>query len=172
MHAWRSATEHGVKAVQGAIRYRPTRHGQELEMTEKRSCGEAMAEESSLPAKLAVLTECVANNLEAHMRALNLQDENARRENAAYHTLTTAHHEIADHLRATSEDMASYRYLPMSLHDAEALSAPEVSEAFDKFVTAEHDLLVFLQSRVVQDQATLREMRRGGGEGEAAAART
>jgi hypothetical protein len=140
-------------------------------MTERRSCGEAMAEGSSLPAKLAALTECVANNLEVHMRALKLQDEHARTENAAYHTLTTAHHEIADRLRATSEDMARYQDLPVSLHDAEALSAPEVSEAFDKFVAAERDLLVLLQSRVAQDQETLRKMRRGGGEGEAAGER-
>lgn len=137
-------------------------------MTEKRSCGEEMAEQSSLPAKLAALTESVAHNLEMHIQTLNLEDEHARRENAAYHTLRTAHHEIADRLRAISEDMASYRDLPMSLHDAEALSAPEVSEAFDRFVTAEQDLLVLLQSRVAQDQATLREMRRAGGEGQAA----
>jgi len=138
-------------------------------MTEKRTCGEEMAEESSLPAKLAVLTECVANNLEAHMKALNLQDEHARRENAAYHTLRTAHQEIADRLRATSDDMVRYQDLPMSQHDADALAAPEVSDAFDKFVAAEQDLLVLLQSRVAQDQAALVEMRRSGGEGQAAA---
>lgn len=137
-------------------------------MTEKRTCGEAIAEQSSLPAKLATLTQRLADNLEMHVRALDLRDAEARRENAAYHTLTTAHREIADRLRATSQDMASYRDLPVSRHDAAALSAPEVSEAFGKFVTAEQDLLVLLQNRVAEDQAALREMRRGGGEGEAA----
>jgi hypothetical protein len=137
-------------------------------MAQQRKCGEAMAEQSTLPAKLAALTECLADTLEMHMRALDLHDEHARRENAAYHTMTTAHREIADRLRATSEDMASYRDLPMSRHEAAALSSPEVSEAFDKFVTAEQDLLGLLQSRVVQDQAALQEMRRGGGGGKAA----
>jgi hypothetical protein len=137
-------------------------------MAEQQSCGKAMAEQSTLPAKLAALTECVAGTLEMHMRALDLDDEHARKENAAYHTLTTAHREIADRLRATSDEMARDQDLPTAHHDTAALSAPEVSEAFGKFVTAEQDLLVLLQSRVAQDQATLQEMRRGGGEGEAA----
>jgi hypothetical protein len=60
-------------------------------MEEQPSCGRGLAERSALPDKLGDLVAAVADNLEAHLIALDLTDENARTEHDAYVTLAREH---------------------------------------------------------------------------------
>lgn len=51
---------------------------------EQPTCGKGLAENSVLPAKLGELISAIAENLEAHMQALDRTDQNSRREYDAY----------------------------------------------------------------------------------------
>jgi hypothetical protein len=137
----------------------------EFAMNEQPTCGEGLAEHSSLPAKLGELMASMAENLEVHQNTLDLGDENARRERDAYATLAKEHRHIASRLQATAEQMAGYRDLPMARHDERALADPRVLEAFATFVRLERELLTLLQEGVERDQQMLAQTRgqgRGG----------
>jgi hypothetical protein len=119
-------------------------------MAEQPTCGRGLAENSPLPAKLGELTASLAENLEVHLRALDLDDEHARRERGAYEELAARYRDVAARLEATS--------LPMARHDHEAMSSPEVAEAFERFVDLKQELLALLQGEVERDRRMLAEM--------------
>jgi hypothetical protein len=121
-----------------------------------------LAEHAVLPAKLGELIGALAQNLETHMKALDLKDENSRKEHDAYRELAAKHRKIATELQATARQMAGYRDLPMGGHDQKAMSAPNVREAFEKFVRLEQELLALLQKKLEQDRRMLVEMAGGG----------
>ena len=131
-------------------------------MEQRRTCGQGLAEHSSLPAKLGELTAAVAENLELHMKALDLKDENAKREHDAYQKLALEHRQTASELHATAEEMVGYRDLPMGRHDETAMSDPLLLQAFERFVSLEQELLWLLQERIARDQKMLIEMPGGG----------
>ena len=47
-------------------------------MDDQQTCGQGLAEHSALPAQLAEVIEAMADNLQVHMAALELDDEPAR----------------------------------------------------------------------------------------------
>lgn len=124
-------------------------------MVDPPTCGQGLADHSVLPAKLGELTASVAETLEAHVKALDLEDESSRTEYDAYQELAKAHREIARQLLGTAERMAGYRDLPMGRHDPKAMSAPEARAAFEKLVRLEQELLALLQGRVEQHRELL-----------------
>jgi hypothetical protein len=129
-------------------------------MADQPTCGQGLAEHSALPVKLGELAASLAHNLEVHMTALDLSDENARKEHAVYQRLAHQHQAIAADLQTVGQEMAEQHDLPMGKHDQAAMSSPNVTEAFEKFVTAEKELLALLQKRVGQDQSMLAQMQR------------
>jgi hypothetical protein len=128
-------------------------------MDEQQTCGRGLAEHSALPARLADVTNAMADNLQVHMQALELDDEAARQEHAVYLRLAEEYRQLAARLRAVAGEMAAARDLPMGRHDQQTLTSPEVGEAFQRFVRAKQELLVLLQRMVEQDQRMLAEMR-------------
>ena len=125
---------------------------------EEQTCGRGLAENSVLPAQLAEVTEAMADNLQAHMQALELDDEAARQEHAVYLRLAEEQRQAAGRLRAVAGEMATARDLPMGRHDEQTMTSPEVADAFRQFVKAKQDLLATLQRMVEQDQRMLAEM--------------
>jgi hypothetical protein len=123
------------------------------------SCGEGVARQSILPAKLADLTEAMAAVLEVHQRALDLTDPSSQAELEAYQKVVHALRVSATQLKATAFQMAASRQVPMGRHDDEAMSSPEALQVFTDYVTAEQELLTLLQDAVEQDQRMLTEMR-------------
>ena len=126
---------------------------------DEQTCGQGLAEHSVLPAQLAEVTEAMADNLMAHMQALELDDEAARQEHAVYLRLAEEQRQTATRLRAVAAEMAAARDLPMGRHDRQAMTSPEVANAFQRFVKDKQDLLALLQRMVEQDQRMLAEMR-------------
>jgi hypothetical protein len=126
---------------------------------EEQTCGRGLAEHSVLPAQLAEVTEAMADNLMAHMQALELDDEAARQEHAVYLRLAEEQRQAAARLRAVAGEMAAARDLPMGRHDAQTMSSPEVADAFRRFVEARQELLAVLRRMAEQDQRMLAEMR-------------
>ena len=125
---------------------------------EEQTCGRGLAENSVLPAQLAEVTEAMADNLQAHMQALELDDEAARQEHAVYLRLVEEQRQAAGRLRAVAAEMAAARDLPMGRHDQTALTSPEVADAFQRFVTAKQQLLALLQQLQEQDRRLLAEL--------------
>jgi hypothetical protein len=135
---------------------------------EEQTCGQGLAENSVLPAQLAEVTEAMADNLQAHMQALELDDEAARQEHAVYLRLAEEQRQAAGRLRAVAGEMAAARNLPMGRHDAQTLTSPEVAHAFQHFIKAKQELLALLERMAEQDRRLLAAM--SGGEGGQAAA--
>jgi hypothetical protein len=125
---------------------------------EEQTCGRGLAEHSVLPAQLAEVTDAMADNLMAHMQALELDDEAARQEHAVYLRLAEEQRQAAARLRAVAGEMAAARDLPMGRHDPQTMASPEVAAAFRRFVTARQELLAVLQRMAEQDQRMLAEM--------------
>jgi hypothetical protein len=127
-------------------------------MTGQPTCGEGLAANATLPRKLGELTAAMAQVLEVHMKALDLDDRNARAEHDAYQKLAREHQTVARQLDALSSAMEGYRNLPMGRHDPRAMTAPEPLQAFHRFVRVELELSELLQRRLKQDRAMLQAM--------------
>ena len=126
------------------------------------TCGKGLAENSVLPAKLGELMAAMAENLRAHMQALDPTDENSRAEHAAYERLVNQLQQAADQLRTTALQMAGYHDLPMGRHDHKEMTHPRVYNAFEKFVKQKQDLLKLLEQTAERDSQLLDVMREHG----------
>jgi hypothetical protein len=104
------------------------------------------------------LLAALARILEAHMRALDPTDSDARKELDAYAALVTAHRDVADRLSGIAVQMADYRNLPMAAHDEAVMSDAVAHKAFENFVRLEHELATMLQELWQEDQQMLQQM--------------
>ena len=128
-------------------------------METPQTCGQGLAENSVLPAKLSELIGSMAEILEIHMGSLDLQDNDSRLEHEAYRELVSEQRRNAAKLGETARRMAGYRDMPMGRHDMRVMSSPRAVEAFEKFVKLEEELSAMLQKRLVVDRKMLSEMR-------------
>jgi hypothetical protein len=124
-------------------------------MDDAPTCGKGLAENAVLPTRLAELTASMADILEAHLPALDLTDERAKREYEVYRQLAEDHRLVSMRLEAIGQQMSQYRDLPMGRHNDQAMAAAAVVESFQRFVELERGLLVLLQQRIEQDQRML-----------------
>lgn len=129
---------------------------------ELQTCGKGLAANSPLPRKLSELTAALAGVLEAHTKALDLEDENSRTEQEAYDRLARSLHEAAARLEATAVEMAGYGDLPMGRHDMEAMAGPEPRAAFERYLSGKRELLSLLQETLTQDEEMLEIMQGSG----------
>ena len=128
-----------------------------MEHGDRPTCGEGLAANAVLPAKLAELMAAQAEVLERHTRALDPTDAAAQKELDAYTRLEHAHRDVAGELADLAEEMASYRELPMGRHDMKVMSDPKGQmEAFRRFVAVERELLALLQAKLQADEGLLR----------------
>jgi hypothetical protein len=125
---------------------------------EEQTCGKGLAENSALPTKLGELEAALTAVLEAHMKALDVSDENSRAERDAYERIARGHREAAARLEATAREMAGQRDLPMGRHNMEALASGEQMAAFEGYVRVKRGLLALLQETMAEDEKMLREM--------------
>ena len=119
------------------------------------TCGEGLAENSALPARISELIAALAEVLDAHRRALDLQDENSRREDAAWRELAEQFRGAAAALCSSAERMAEHSGLPMGRHRMEEMASPRMRGMFLKFVSLEQELQALLQKRFERDCALL-----------------
>jgi hypothetical protein len=126
-----------------------------MDVAEQTTCGRGLAQHSSLPMKMGELATVMAEQLELHTKALDLNEENARKEQVAYENLAQEHRDVAARLQAIGEEMAGYRELPMGAHDMQVLTAPELSAALQNLVKVEQELLALVEERVGEHEAML-----------------
>jgi hypothetical protein len=125
---------------------------------EPQTCGKGLADNSVLPAKLADLIASLADNLEVHREALDLNDDNSRQEHQVYRELAGELREIAARVAGLAGRMAGYRDLPMGKHDQQAMSRPAVRRAFEKFVRTKQDVVALLRNTAEADEKILGQM--------------
>ena len=128
-------------------------------MSEQQTCGRGLAENSALPAKLGELISAMAGNLDAHRRALDLEDQNSRAEDDAYEKLLKELRQIAAQLSVSAKEMAGYCDLQMGRHDEKAMTHPRVREAFEQFIQHKRELLELLKQTEGRDNQLLEVMR-------------
>lgn len=151
----RNRAPDGGKSI---ISYHPgANHRTRIEgnMTDVSTCGEGLAAHAAFHAKLAALMETIGRNLELHLASLDPNDEVSRPEFDAYTSLVERHRDLAERLRLTAEEMASYEDLPMGNHDADALASPSVVDAFRTMINEQEALASMLTEWVEQDRAML-----------------
>lgn len=132
-------------------------------MDDQQTCGKGLAHHSALTASLGEIIASTARVLEVHMKALDVTDDNSKREYEAYRELAAAHRRIAAELADTARRMEGYRTLPMGRHDMAAMASAAPRHAFAGFVSREEALLSLLQSRLAQDKAMLEAMSAASG---------
>jgi HPt (histidine-containing phosphotransfer) domain-containing protein len=126
-------------------------------LQEQPTCGQGLAANAVLPAKLAEVLAARAEVLERHMQALDRADPNAQPELDAYANLARAHRGAASELSRLAHEMAGCRDLPMARHDLAVMANPEGQlEAFRRFVAVERELLAVLQANLEQEERLLR----------------
>ncbi len=126
---------------------------------EPQTCGKGLAERSSLPARLGQLTSALVEVLETHQAALDVTDDDAKRELDAYVKLAQEFRSISSGLHHVAQHMVAYRDMPMGKHDPGVMAGPKAMDAFAKFVRIEQELMGQLRHAVPQDQAMLAAMR-------------
>ena len=122
------------------------------------TCGKGLAENSVLPAQVGKLIAAMAENLEAHMKALDLADKNSAAEFAAYDKLVKELKQAALELHITANQMAGYRDLPMGRHVDQEMMHPRVHDSFERFLHEKRELLSLLQQTAERDNAILDTM--------------
>ena len=130
---------------------------EQMEHDDRPTCGEGLAANAVLPAKLAELMSAQAEVLKRHTQALDLTDATTQKELDAYTRLERAHRGVASELASLAEEMASYRNLPMGRHDMTVMTDPKGQmEAFQRFVAVERELLALLQAKLEAEEKLLR----------------
>jgi|SRR5687767_4549233 len=124
-------------------------------MTDQPTCGKGLAENAALPWKLGELTAAMGAVLEAHMPALDLTDENSRKEHEVYQRLVSEFRQAAAQMEAIARQMSASRDLPMGPHDMTLMASEEVKQTFQHFVQAERDLVAILQRKLEEDRQKL-----------------
>jgi hypothetical protein len=127
-------------------------------MEEPSTSGHGLASRSVLQGKLSGLLAAVARILEAHMRALDPTDTDAKKELDAYAALVTAHRDVADRLAGIADQMTGYQDLPMAAHDEAAMSDAVAHKAFENLVRVEQESTAMLQQLLREDQEMLQQM--------------
>jgi hypothetical protein len=122
------------------------------------TCGQGLAHHSHLPAGMSGVLAAMATHLEIHMTALDLSDENARKERAAYSELATGHRRAAEQLQDIAMQMAGYQNLPPARHDMWVMTSANVAASFETVTQRERELLALLQTTVSEHEQMLSAM--------------
>jgi hypothetical protein len=128
-------------------------------LSEQQTCGQGLAQHAVLPERIAELIAALAENLEVHMEALDLSDDEARIEHDAYSRLVAQHRQIAAQLAAVGQEMADQEELPMGRHDEAAMTSQRAVDSFARFVAAQSELLGVLEQGVPREREMLEQMR-------------
>jgi hypothetical protein len=124
-------------------------------MEDEPTCGKGIAASAGLPARLAELLTALADTLDAHRPALDLDEPAGRREDEAYATLVSDQRQIASRLESLARRMEGYRDLPMASHDMTVMAQPERMAPYGRFVAIERELAGMLQQAVADGEAML-----------------
>lgn len=126
-------------------------------MTEQPTCGEGLAANAAVPAKMAQFLDSLADTLDSHIEALVPGDDKAALERRAYMSLVQQYRDASSRLAAAAREMAGYKVLPMGAHDEQVLTRADALEPFRNYVQTKRELLDLLTDSYAIDQRMLQE---------------
>jgi uncharacterized protein YndB with AHSA1/START domain len=129
----------------------------ELLVDEAPTCGTGLAQHATIPATIGVMFEGLAETLDRHRKMLAPDDPNSRKEDEVYRELAASWKNIAQLVEKTAERMAAQHELPMATHDQTAWGGEHL-KAFEKFVTAQTQVLALLRVAAERDETMLASM--------------
>ena len=129
----------------------------ELLVDEAPTCGIGLGQHATIPAKIGVMFEGLAETLELHRQMLVLDDPSSRQEDEVYRELAASCKDIAQRVEKTAAHMAAQHELPMGAHDQTAWGEAHL-KAFEKFVTAQTQVLALLRVAAERDEQMLASM--------------
>ena len=124
------------------------------------TCGQGLAATAALPASLGDVVSAMAENLDLHVRALLVDDADARSERDVYQTLAGELRDAAALLATAAARMVAARDLPMGPHDTSPMTDPRAKDAFRRLTEAEKGVAALLAGRVAEDEKRLDTMER------------
>jgi uncharacterized protein YndB with AHSA1/START domain len=130
----------------------------ELLVDDAPTCGIGIAQHATIPAKIGVMFEGLAETLELHRKMLVMDDPSARKEDEVYRELAANWKQIASLVHQAAGKMAAQRELPMGAHDETKWSKEHLS-AFKKFVNAQSQALSLLRVAAERDEKMLASMK-------------
>jgi hypothetical protein len=125
------------------------------------TCGKGIAASAVLPERLSAVMRALADVLQNHVRALDLQEVNGKVEADAYQKVIAEHRAAGDQLGTLAATMRSYRDLPMAGHDMTVMMDQRSIDVFAALVGREQDLLALMKERVEEYDGMLQAMRQG-----------
>jgi hypothetical protein len=130
----------------------------EAGMTLVATCGQGLVQNAVLPLQVSRLIAALAEVLDAHRPALDLDDPAGRDEEAVYSDLVRRYRRVADELQGAAERMSAAGGLPAARHEERVMAGGRAREAFAALVSCEQDLARLLQERLPADQQMLGQM--------------
>jgi len=121
------------------------------------TCGAGIAQHAAVPRHVAAYFAALAETLELHRTMLLLDEEPARKEDAAYADLARSYRELAAKTQDAAELMIRQRDLPMAAHD-ERQWTERHARAFARFVHEQGALTSILRVAAVRDEQMLASM--------------
>ena len=144
--AYRDRTEEGWRGILDVAG--------ELVVDDAPTCGVGIAQHATIPAKIGVMFEGLAETLALHRKMLVLDDANCQKEDAVYRELAADWKEIARLVQQAAAKMTAQRDLPMGAHDETKWGDAHVS-AFQKFVNSQSQVLSLLRVAAERDEKML-----------------
>ena len=86
-------------------------------MDEAPTCGIGLAQHATIPAKIGVMFQGLAETLELHRTMLVLNNPNSRKVDQVYRELAASLKNVAQLVESAAAHMAAQRELPMGAHD-------------------------------------------------------
>ncbi|HVR30618.1 MAG TPA: VOC family protein [Thermoanaerobaculia bacterium] len=106
-----------------------------MTMTDEPTCGQGLARHAAIPAKLGELLAALAANLDLHRATLDLDDEGARTEDAAYRALVDRFRSLAGELAAAAREM-------LAGWEGEPANLPKIDNALASLAVGDFDRAV------------------------------
>jgi hypothetical protein len=129
---------------------------------DQHTCGKGVAANAVLPERIAALLHAMADIFENHIRALNPNEGNAKREIDAYRRLMRDYRAAAAPVSALADAMRGYRDLPLAEHAIAVLMDSQSVDAMDTLVHAQEALLTLLRERAAEFRGMLEAMKTEG----------
>ena len=119
------------------------------------TCGQALAQMSAAPSKVAEITAAVADMFAAHAALMDQgKDEASLAEAKGLRAIATLHRQMSSDATKTAAAMKAAESWPAAPHDMAKFSTdPRLTAATKRAVTAQKELIVLLQKMVADMEA-------------------
>ncbi len=126
-------------------------------MPEHMTCGQMMAAESAMPAKMNELMTAIADGMEMHAKWSGTANKVAKGEHDAMMKIAKDHRQMGAMMKSTSEEMMKQKNLASAPHDMKAMD-PKMGETMTKQVTLEREMATMMMKDADETEKAVQMM--------------